>query len=90
MKPNMMSTAESQPQGFRLRLAENERSEATVEKYTRDEAQFFRFLEGREISKALLLEYRARLLERSKPQTVNAKLSAIHAYLALPGCLAAR
>lgn len=52
MKPNMISAAESQLQGFRLRLAENERSEATVEKYARDVAQFFRFLEGREISKA--------------------------------------
>lgn len=85
----MMSTAESQLQGFRLRLAENERSEVTVERYAWDVAQFFRFLEGREVGQALVLEYRARLLERSKPQPVNAKLSAIHAYLGfagLPGC----
>lgn len=77
----MISTAESQLTGFRLWLAENERSEATAEKYARDVAQFFLFLEGREISKALLLEYRARLLEHSKLQTV----SAIHAYLGFAG-----
>lgn len=85
----MISTEKAKLQRFSLCLSENEKSKSTIDKYTRDVAQFLHFLGGREATKCLLLEYRGRLQERNKPQTVNAKLSAIHAYLnaiGLPHC----
>lgn len=85
----MISTEKAKLQRFSLCLSENEKSKSTIDKYTRDVAQFLHFLGGREATKCLLLEYRGRLQERNKPQTVNAKLSAIHACLnaiGLPHC----
>lgn len=85
----MISTEKAKLQRFSLCLSENEKSKSTIDKYTRDVAQFLHFLGEREATKCLLLEYRGRLQERNKPQTVNAKLSAIHAYLnaiGLPHC----
>lgn len=66
---------------FRMMLYESEKSEATISKYMHDVSQFLEFLGERELTKGILLEYRERLNEQFKPQTVNGKLSAIHIYL---------
>lgn len=81
----MQLTIEKQLETFCLHLAESERSQATMQKYRKEASEFLHFLEGRPPTKSLVLEYRARLQEQSRPQTVNAKLSAVHAYLIFCG-----
>lgn len=76
-----MQEQSQQADAFAQLLQHEEKSPATIEKYCRDLQQLTRFLRGRPLSKALLLEYREHLRGRLKPQTVNGKLCSIHAYL---------
>lgn len=62
-------------------LLERERAGATLEKYIREVRFLADFLDGREITKQLLLEYRESLREKFKAVTVNGKLSALNAFL---------
>ena len=62
-------------------MLERERAAATVEKYLREIKQLEAFLDGRAVSKTLLLEYRELMRARFKAVTVNAKLSALNAFL---------
>lgn len=69
-------------QGFVNGLRTSERAAATIEKYVREVERLYDFLAGRELTKEAMLEYRQRLCDKDeKPQTVNAKLSGINAYL---------
>lgn len=72
-------------EAFCRALEENEKSRATIRKYGREIRRLNAFLDGREPTKALMLEYRERLRRQYKPQTVNGKLSAVHAYLKWAG-----
>lgn len=72
-------------QQFVQYLVENERAESTVKKYSRELARLGEYLEGRRISKKLLIEYRKTLLQTNCPETVNGKLSAVNAYLRFAG-----
>ena len=51
-------------QEFESYLRNEERSEATVEKYVRDVRFFEAFVGNAEISKQIVLEYKNRLIER--------------------------
>lgn len=66
---------------FKDSLYNDEKSKATVVKYVRSVERLSEFLAGKEITKERLIEYRDRLLESRKAQTVNGCLSAINAYL---------
>ncbi len=66
---------------FRHYLIENEKSAATIQKYLFEIEAFQAFLGEREADKILLVQYRSMLQKNYKPQTVNGKLSAVHAYL---------
>ena len=75
-------------------LRQEEKSQATVEKYLREirVLSVFReirvlsvFMKGAKISKPKILEYRERLIETYQPKTVNTKLSAINSYLEFSG-----
>lgn len=68
-------------QGFKDELYHNEKSRATIDKYVRSVECLSEFLNGRGISKELLISYREELLKKYKAQTVNGALSAINAYL---------
>lgn len=69
-------------QGFVNGLRTSERAAATIEKYVREVERLYDFLAGRELTKEAMLEYRQSLCDKDeKPQTVNAKLSGINAYL---------
>lgn len=68
-------------QSFKDVLYNNEKSRATIDKYVRSMERLSEFLEGRDISKELLIRYRDELLQKCKAQTVNGVLSAINAYL---------
>lgn len=63
--------------GYSLRL--EEKSPATVEKYLRDIRNFAEWLDGREVTKELVAEWKACLLAANyAPATVNAMLSAVN------------
>ena len=62
-------------------LRAEEKSEATVRKYVRAVQELGDFLEGAQMDKGKLLEYRSMLVETCRPQTVNGRLAAIHMFL---------
>lgn len=66
-------------------LLEAEKSAATVEKYLRSVRRFAAFCGGREISKALVLDYKAELEGRYAPAGANAALAAINGFLRFCG-----
>ena len=67
-------------------LREEERSSATVEKYLRELRLFAAFLDGGEVTKAAVAQWKANLLEENyNPTTVNGKLSALDRFLAFMG-----
>lgn len=66
---------------FQYYLYENEKSGATIQKYIHVLEELREYLDGREMTKELLVDYRDQLRERLKARTVNVKLSAINAYL---------
>lgn len=68
-------------QNFKNVLYDNEKSRATIDKYVRSIERLSEFLNGRDISKELLIAYRDELLKKRKAQTVNGAISAINAYL---------
>lgn len=70
---------------FEEQLYLNEKSKATVEKYTLALRRLMEYLQGMELTKARLLSYREHLQTQTKAQTVNGALSAIHAYLDFAG-----
>ena len=64
-------------------LRENERSAATIEKYLREVRLFAAFLNGGQVTKASVAQWKAQLLaEDYHPATINGKLSALDRFLA--------
>ena len=71
---------------FAARLAEEEKSAATIEKYLRDVTAFFRWLGKKPLAKETVLLWKAELLRRGYAAvTVNAKLAALNRYLLFTG-----
>ena len=67
-------------------LREQERSEATIEKYLRDVRAFAHWLAGRPVTKECATRWRDHLLARQlSPVTVNTKLSAVNGLLRFLG-----
>jgi len=75
---------------YRTYLTEHEKSHATIQKYVRELVWFLSFLQGEELTKAKVLEYRDQLQQKHHARTVNAKLSAIHSYLDYLGLAACK
>ena len=72
-------------QGFENRLYLNEKAKATINKYVRAVQQLSGFLNGKELNRERLLDYREALQEKNKARTVNGALSAINAFLKFEG-----
>lgn len=67
-------------------LREDERSTATVEKYLRDVRLFAAFLNGAEVTKSSVTQWKVHLLrENYNPTTVNGKLSALDRFFSFMG-----
>ncbi len=64
---------------FKLYLYEEEKSDNTIDKYMRDIRFFHEWLDGREIDKPMILEYKKELCKKYAPQSVNSTLSALNA-----------
>lgn len=70
---------------FKNYLIEEEKSQNTVEKYIRDLTAFARWAGNRELCKSLVLEYKARILEKYAPASVNSMLSSINSFFEYNG-----
>lgn len=68
-------------QNFRSYLIGEEKSDATVEKYTRDALRFVKFLSGRSITKQETMEYKSYLSSNYAPSSVNSMLVALNCFL---------
>ncbi len=67
-------------ENYRLYLINEEKSTATIEKYTHDVRQFSLWSLGRDIEKADVLKYKAELIERYSSASVNAALSSLNSF----------
>ena len=65
---------------FEEYLYEEERSDNTVEKYMRDVRFFRKWLQGRNIDKSAVIEYKKELCGRYAIKSVNSMLSSINAF----------
>ena len=65
---------------YRQHLVDEEKSEVTINKYFHDIVTFFKWQEGRALTKELLLEYKAKLVECYAPATVNSILASLNSY----------
>lgn len=62
-------------------LLEEEKSEITIKKYIRDVRKFADFADRKELSKTLTVEYKATLMEKFKPSSVNSMLAAVNKFM---------
>lgn len=65
---------------FESYLANEEKAQATIEKYNRDIKRFLMWLDGREVTKPLVMEYKSYIIELYAPASVNSMLSSINAF----------
>ena len=72
---------------FASYLRSDEKSENTIEKYLRDVRAFTMFAEAREISKAVVMEFKASLIENYEITSANSMIAAVNAFLRFMGCV---
>ena len=70
---------------FRNYLVEQERSEHTVAKYVHDVRILFLHLNGEELTKAAVIEYKEMLKARYAPSSVNSMIAAVNTFLSFIG-----
>lgn len=66
---------------FENNLIMNEKSLATIKKYIKEIRNFLDFLDGGDITKTRVMQYRTALQPEYRAQTINVKLSAVNAFL---------
>lgn len=66
--------------GFREFLFAEEKATATIDKYLRDISAFAKWSLGKEITKSVVLEYKAYLTEILAPASVNSVLSSLNSF----------
>lgn len=77
---------QEQLEAFRQNLLQEERSANTVEKYLRDTRAFFAWLApDKQVSKEVVIAYKAHLAARYKGSSANSMLAAVNALLAFLG-----
>ena len=70
---------------FESYLRSDEKSDNTIEKYLRDVRAFSVFTEAREISKAVVMEFKASLVENYEVTSANSMIAAVNAFLRFMG-----
>lgn len=70
---------------FKSGLMEEEKAQATIEKYVRDIFAFMQWLSGRTVEKQTVLEYKQKLIEKYAPASVNSVLSSLNKFFAFAG-----
>ena len=70
---------------FESYLRSDEKSDNTIEKYLRDLRAFAVFAESREISKAVVMEFKASLTQNYEITSANSMIAAVNAFLRFMG-----
>lgn len=70
---------------FKNDLVENEKAEATIQKYIHDIRCFGAFVGEQALSKTLVLEYKAKLAENYAVRSANSMLASLNAFLRFVG-----
>ncbi len=65
---------------FKTYLAEEEKSDATMDKYIRDVTTFMNWLKNDELTKIKVLEYKKEIIENYAPSSVNSILSSLNSF----------
>lgn len=65
---------------FEMHLLDEERSTATIEKYLHDLRVFYDFMDGKELTKTTVLEYKNSLLTTYAVTSANSMLAAVNAF----------
>lgn len=65
---------------FKNFLENEEKAQATIEKYIRDIKNFQAWLDGKEVTKQLVLKYKNYIIEQYAPSSANSMLSSINAF----------
>lgn len=65
---------------YKKHLINEEKSKSTLEKYIRDISAFTLWLNGKELKKETILEYKAYLTENYAPASVNSMLSSVNGF----------
>lgn len=71
---------------FHQYLIDEEKSASTKEKYMRDIRTFSRWLAKRNLDKSAVLEYKAHLIQKFAPASVNSILSSLNSFFEFNGC----
>lgn len=66
---------------FETHLYSEERSCATIEKYLHDLRVFYSFMDGKELTKTAILEYKSSLLSKYAVTSANSMIAALNAFL---------
>ena len=69
-------------ENFKIDLIEEEKAQATIEKYIRDILAFVEWLSGRTVEKQVVLEYKQKLIAKYAPASVNSVLSSLNRFFA--------
>ena len=72
-------------QNYLLYQEEQERSTATIQKYTHDLTELYLYLNGKPLNKSVLIGWKQKLTEAYAPATVNSMLTAVNGYLSYMG-----
>ena len=72
-------------QEYLIYLKEQERSSSTIKKYAHDLKSLQIFLQNRTLTKAILIDWKQKLIEKYAPASVNTKLAAVNGYLQFRG-----
>lgn len=72
-------------QKYIVYLKDQERSAATIQKYTHDLNELLSFLNGAPVTKAALIDWKQQIAENHAPTTVNSMLVAVNGFLSFMG-----
>lgn len=70
---------------FKFRLKEMERSEHTIEKYTRDVRRFAEYVGDEELTKTAAVQFKEELRQEMSPVSANSVLAAVNCFLKFMG-----
>lgn len=84
-KKNSLALTPEKIRRYALHLLEQERAAGTVRKYSADLADLRRWLDGRSLTKAVLVEWKTDLTGRYAPASINSKLAAVNGFLTFFG-----
>ena len=80
-----MNITEEMKMNFKQHLIEDERSNATISKYMHDVECFERFANGKEVNKALVIDYKNNLSRNYELSSANSMLAALNSFFRFVG-----